>query len=421
MTSQTDTRAASNVGTLIDATADWLMSQALGEHSMQQTFIGCCNRLRAAGIPICRGHLAFRTLHPLFSAVSITWREGQALHVIEHAHGADEGEFARSPLYFLIQSGVPHLRRRLRTEADTRDFPLLKELWSQGATDYLAYLVVFGDDRPTGSGVGDGMVGSWAADRPDGFSDDDIRALQRIERRLAVACKVRIKDQIARNVLTAYLGAHSGQQVFEGKIQRGDGETIYAVIWFCDLRDSTRLAATLPLQEFLDTLNEFFECMAGAVLAHGGEVLRFIGDAVLAIFPMQAHTVVDPSQCPVHRAACEQALAAARDALARLAKLNTQRKAQGRKALGGGVALHVGDVMYGNIGVPERVEFSVIGPAANTAARLESLCKTLHSRLVVSSQYASVLPESWHSLGQQPIVGTDAHIEVFTLPEFCKS
>jgi adenylate cyclase len=403
---------------LIDATADWLMSQALGEHSMQHIFSGCCDRLRAAGVPISRGHLAFRTLHPLFSAVSLTWRPGQPLDVVEHRHSVGGEEFARSPLHYLVESGLPSLRRRLRSEADTREFPVLKELWSQGATDYLAFLVPFGTTDAANSGISDGIVGSWTADRADGFGDGDIRALQRIERRLAVACKVNIKDQIARNVLTAYLGAHSGQQVFEGKIQRGDGETIYAVIWFCDLRDSTRLAATLSRQDFLDTLNEFFECMAGAVLSHGGEVLRFIGDAVLAIFPMQAHAVVDPSRCPIHRAACEQALTAARDALSRLAEQNEKRKTEGRPVLGGGVALHVGDVMYGNIGVPERVEFSVIGPAANTAARLESLCKALHSRLVVSSQYASVLPESWHSLGEQRLAGMDSEVEVFTLDEF---
>lgn len=420
MTTQTATPAAGSAGVLIDATADWLMSQALGEHSMQHIFSGCCDRLRAAGVPISRGHLAYRTLHPLFSAVSLTWRAGQALEVVEHRHSVDEGEFTRSPLHYLVESGLPNLRRRLRSEADTREFPVLKDLWSQGVTDYLAYLVPFGTADAANSKTTDGIVGSWAADRADGFGDDDVRALQRIERRLAVACKVNIKEQIARNILTAYLGAHSGQQVFEGKIQRGDGETIYAVIWFCDLRDSTRLAASLPLQEFLNTLNEFFECMAGAVLAHGGEVLRFVGDAVLAIFPMQAHAVMDPSRCPVHRAACEKALAAARDALARLAKLNAKRTGDGRPALGGGVALHVGDVMYGNIGVPERVEFSVIGPAANTAARLESLCKTLHSGLVVSSQYASVLPESWHSLGEQRLVGMDSDLEVFTLPEFAQ-
>ena len=380
MTSQTDTRAASNVGTLIDATADWLMSQALGEHSMQQSSAaaatGCAPRVCPSP-----GSSCVRTLHPLFSAVSLTWRAGQALDVVEHRHSVGRRGVCPQPPALPGRVRSSDLRRRLRSEADTREFPVLKE-FVEPRCDGLSRLfgAVWHDRRSELENLRTASSGRGRPTVPDGFGDDDIRALQRIERRLAVACKVNIKDQIARNVLTAYLGAHSGQQVFEGKIQRGDGETIYAVIWFCDLRDSTRLAASLPLQEF-------FEHPQRVLRVHGGRGARprRRGSSVYRRrrarhFSRCRHTRSwTPPGVPCTAPRASKALAAARDALARLAKLNAKRNAEGRPALGGGVALHVGDVMYGNIGVPERVEFSVIGPAANTAARWSHLCKTLHS------------------------------------------
>ena len=219
---------------------------------------------------------------------------------------------------------------------------------------------------------------------PVGFSERDVQALTRIQTRLAVTCKMTIKEQLARNVLSAYLGPGAGRQVLNGRIKRGDGEQIHAVIWFSDLRKSTELAESMPLDAFLGVLNDFFEAVAGSVLDHGGEVLRFIGDAALAIFPItDIPQDCDPPSCPCTPGACEQALAAARDAVARMKALNARREDSGQDALGFGIALHVGDVMFGNIGTPGRVEFSVTGPAANMAARIESMCKTLGRPLVV--------------------------------------
>ena len=169
----------------------------------------------------------------------------------------------------MIETQLPFLRRRLVGEEALLDFPILAELRDKGATDYLAYLVPFSSD-PGNLTVRDGLVGSWATDRPSGFSDLDVRSLLRIERRLAVACKITIKDQIARNVLTAYLGPDAGRRVLEGQIRRSDGETIHAVVWYSDLRESTAMADVLAAEDFLEVLNTYFECTAGAVLAHGG-------------------------------------------------------------------------------------------------------------------------------------------------------
>ena len=227
---------------------------------------------------------------------------------------------------------------------------------------------------------------------------------------MAVACRVMIEHQIARNILSTYLGADAGQQVLNGQIKRGDGETIHAVIWYSDLRNSTKIADTMPPKEFLGVLNTYFECAAGAVLAHEGEVLRFVGDAVLAIFPIRNDGATTAQ-------ACNAAVAAARDALDRLAALEHGDPSKDGGVFSFGLGLHVGDVMYGNIGVPERLEFSVIGPAANEVTRLEHLCKTYDRRVLASAEFAQHVPINWESLGVHSLRGVGEPIEVFALPE----
>ena len=243
-------------------------------------------------------------------------------------------------------------------------------------------------------------------DRAGGFVDEDIQALRRIQRRLAVACKMTIREQITRNVLSAYLGPDAGQMVLNGNIQRGDGETIHAVIWFSDLRQSTALADRLAPQDYLDTVNTYFECTAGAVLENGGEVLRFIGDAVLGIYPIREDGYSEVE-------ACEKALAAATEAERRMEALNRTRAEYGEDALDFGLGLHLGDLIYGNIGVPERVEFSVIGPAANEVARLEDLTKILGRRVLVSESFAQALDREWESVGVHALRGVGEPMEVF--------
>lgn len=408
----TDAGSADSV--LIDELADWLMSKALGETSIEELFRGCCERLSAADVPIARASLGFRTLHPLFRAVTLVWRAGQDLEITEHPHGPVGEDFRQSPQYYMLRHDVPLLRRKLDSDSATIDFPVLDEFRRAGATDYLAYAIPFGDQRADRL-QSDGVIGSWLCKRSGGFSDTDIRILRRIQRRLAVACRVGIKTQIAKNILDAYLGTYTGRRVYEGKISRGSGEEIHAVIWFSDLRGSTEMSRELSTDEFLGVLNDFFESVADAVLDGGGEVLRFIGDAMLAIFPMQPHSVDNPRECPEHRAACGKAMAAARDAIDRMIKLNAARLAESKQPIGYGIGIHVGDVMYGNIGVPRRVEFSVVGHAANHAAKLESLCKVLNVPLLVSKQFADIQREDWIDLGEHVVDKTGPQ-RVFTLP-----
>jgi len=400
---------------LIDGVADWLMAQALGRPDDHELLAGCCERLYAAGVPVRRASVGFRTLHPLLAAVTLRWTRDGGVETEEHARGPQREEFLRSPFHYVIRQRVPMLRRRLRGREALLDFPILEEFRDAGLTDYVAYLVPFGEAVEE-SVVDDGVIGSWATDRQGGFTDRHLHALERVQTRLAVVCRLMVKDQVAQNILQTYLGPDPGMKVLDGRITRGDGDTIHAVIWFSDLRDSTRLAESMPRGEFLECLNEFFECVAGPVLERGGQVLRFIGDAMLAIFPMEVHEVNDPRTCPVHRAACGTALGAAREAMSRMRALNARRGSTGRAPLGYGIGLHVGDVMYGNIGVPTRLEFSVIGAAANEAARIESRCKALGRPLLTSAEFASILEEPWQSVGRHDLRGVGGARELFSLP-----
>jgi adenylate cyclase len=389
-------------GSLIDGVADWLMTQALSEVTLEALLDGCCGRLAAAGVPLERAHISFRTIHPLFHATALTWRRGQGVASESFTRNGPiiTDRFRESPMFHMIESGIPFLRRRLTGDEALLDFPVLEEFRDQGITDYLGFTVGFSGDPY------DGITGSWATDSASGFSEQDIQALLRIQRRLGVACKVQIREQIARNVLTTYLGPKTGRRVLEGQIQRGDGETIHAAIWYSDLRNSTRLAAKLPPDEFFHLLNGYFECTAGAVLDEGGEVLLLIGDAVLAIFPL-AHGVREAT-------ACRKALAAAREAEARLARIN---EAPGAGApLKFGVGLHIGDVMYGNIGVPERLEFTVIGQAVNEVARLERMTKRLGSPVLASADFAQHLSLDWQDLGAHNFEGIEGPRQVFAPP-----
>lgn len=235
-----------------------------------------------------------------------------------------------------------------------------------------------------------------------------MRSLNRIDQRLAVACKINIQSRITENILSAYLGPGAGGRVLNGQIKRGDGDTIHAVIWYSDMRDSTRLADSMSGEAFLDALNQYFESTAGAVLQNGGEVLRFIGDAVLAIFPIRGENGAEK--------ACRLAMKAAAAARENLFQANQKRVANGEERLDFGLGLHIGQVLFGNIGVPERVEFSVVGPAANEVARLESLTKSLKREILVSESFARYLKLDWINQGRHPLRGVGQQVSVYAPP-----
>ena len=388
----------------VESVIEWLIEQALGQPRLDELFAECCERQLAAGVPLQRGHIAFRMLHPLYHAVTLTWTRDGGLHS-EHlpfADGPGSPQWLTSPLYHLIEKRLPLLRRRLAGDDTLADFPILKEFQQAGSTDYLAFLVPF--DEPQENGI----VGSWTTDRPSGFSAADLQALISIHKTLGVACRVAIKDQVARNIVTAYLGARSGEEVLHGRMQRGEGEAIRAALWYSDLRDSTALSEKLPVSEFLNALNAYFDCVVSAVLNNGGEVLTIVGDGLLAIFPAETE--------PASRPACASALAAAIESRSQIAVINEGRAAACEPLLDFGVALHYGSVIYGNIGGPSRLEFTVVGPAVNEVARMESLTKSLAHPVLASGDFAERLSLTWQTLGIHRLRGIAQDRRIFAPP-----
>ena len=391
---------------LIDEVASWLMSQALEDRGIGETVLGCYDRLYAAGIPLFRCFVAFRTLHPLYRAQTMVWRRGDGELLVENfSRNESEGEaFQRSPHFFMLSRNIAYLRRRLTGDDALIDFAILGELKEEGATDYLAFLVPFNTSGDRG------LLGSWTTDREGGFTEREVRDLQRIAKRLGVVCKGMIESQVTRNIVNAYFGGNAGERILGGSIGRGDAESLTGAIWYADLRNSTALADRLAPEDYLETLDAYFECTAGAVMEAGGEVLLMIGDAVLAVF------ATDGSE-EQGIAACAAAARAAEDALARIGAVNAERRNSNAELLRFGVGLHYGSFMFGNIGTPERLEFTAVGGAINEAARLETLSKELELPVVASEAFASQLSERWEDRGLHRLRGVKHELRVYTQPQ----
>lgn len=388
--------------TLIDQVANWLMAKALDDTDLEAVVMGCCERLQAAGVPLYRGHFTFTILHPLYSATGITWKRGKGVGVKGYPHvpGKDTtSTFAQSPHFYMLERQLDHMRCRLEVDRGL-EFPIFEDLRQEGATDYLAFMA------PFTPGTTNGMLGSWSSDQEGGFSDTEIEALLRIQDRLAVACKMAVRSVLTRNVLETYLGTNAGDRVLNGQIHRGDGDAIQAVIWYSDLRGSTTMADTLPRQDYISALNAYFDAAGGAVVDQGGEILSFIGDGLLAIFPVKSNS-------SAYTKACRCAIDATTEAFVRISKINQERETAGIAPLQFGVALHKGEVMFGNVGVPERLTFSVFGAAVNEVVRLEKLTSSLNEPILVSDRIADTVAHDWRPLGQHALHGVERDIPIY--------
>lgn len=389
---------------LVQNVANWLMEQALRDSDLETVVLGCCERLHAAGIELDRGYFAFTILHPLYRAMGLTWTpaEGVAEEGYPHVPGGSDA-FRHSPHHYMMERDLDYLRCRL-TSSSGIQFDVFDDLRRAGLTDYLAFTGNFtpGDD--------DGMMGSWATRKPGGFSDDEISALLHIQDRLAVACKMAIRSRLTANVATTYLGEAAGERVLCGQIRRGDGDTIRAAILSADLRGSTTMADRMNRQDFIDVLNAYFDAIGGAVTDAGGEILSFIGDSVLAIFSTGENGEYSSK-------ACRNALMATSDAWERLEAINKKRQEAGDCTLQFGTGLHIGKVMFGNVGIPERLTFSVFGSAVNEVVRLEQLTKDLNEPVLLSPEFASAIGEKCRACGDQSLRGFAAPIPVYAPPK----
>jgi adenylate cyclase len=378
----------------VEPLVDWLEAGALPVDRPQDVLRGVGLRLVELGVAVYRIGVFVRTLHPNVLGRAFVWQADRDLvEMSEAGHDLLESQvFVRSPIRIVFAEHA-EVRRRLVDPACPLDFPILEDLTKEGATDFLAVPLRFVS--------GEVHAASFATRRPGGFSEGDLHALRRLLPPFTRVAEIYANMRKAQNILDAYLGPGAGAKVLAGQIKRGDAQDIDAVIWFCDLRDSTPLANSMSRRDFLRLLNDYFECVLGPVLERQGEVLRFIGDAALAIFPVDARPA----------AACAKALEAAREALARLRKLSENRESPLRV----GIGLHLGSLTYGNVGTPSRIEFTVVGAAANEAARIESLCKDLRVDLLASERVARALPGQLVSLGSHTLTGVRDKMELFTL------
>lgn len=386
---------------------DWLLAEALTDFAVEALVAGVAERLTEAGYPLYRLQISARLIHPLYAATAVTWVRGKGASTGRFEHGGLQSEaWLKSPLRHMFENGLPEYRLRVG-DGEGREYTVVAELQGEGATDYLAMRTPFGDPEETDPERQDGVFMTWSCDAPGGWSDADIADLRRLQSRLAVVFRLAMRQRLAEDVVSAYLGADAGRRILTGQIKRGDFDNIDAVIWFSDLRASTRLAEALPKEVFLELLNRFFECTAGAVQTAGGEILGYIGDCVLAIFPFAKFRGAAP--------ACRAALDAGRMAVARLAEVNAARAANGDAALGFGIGLHPGSVMFGNIGLPERLNFSVIGPAANEAARVADQCRPLGEVIVVSEKFRELAGNTgaWRALGAFELRNVDRPMKLF--------
>jgi len=382
------------------APADWLLQVGRLAQNADELLGGLCDLLVARGLPLERVGLHGRVLHPQLAGVRLLWRRGIGAEETHYAHDTVEsGAYEKSPLYQVYLNGST-IRRRLNGPPADDDFPILAELRTEGFSDYLV--------TPLDMASGRRQAATWATSHPTGFTDEQIATIVGLVPALAACSESRSLHGMLKGLLSIYLGPQAGSRVLAGTIKRGEGETIAAAIWLCDLRDFTLLSETLPSDEMIRLLDDYFEIMAGPVSEHGGEVLKFIGDAMLAIFP-----IVDDLD---RDRACRTALAAAEEALARLASANLARRARGEREIDLGLALHTGPVMYGNIGAPERLDFTVIGPAVNLTARIAGLCRPLGRKILASARFASPCGSELVSLGHHQMRGLAQPQEIFGLP-----
>jgi adenylate cyclase len=377
--------------------AEWQVGPARQIRDGIEAFDEFAWRILATGLPLLRLQLHSSTLHPQFLGVTFVWwrTTGQSTaRLIGHEVG-DMVRYEDNPVRRVVLGGET-IRRRLDVPDAVLDFEILHELKEIGATDYLAL--------PIASAHGHNYMLSYVTDRPGGFSETEIAQLLPVSQRLAIVADIHSQRAISQNLLSFYLGAKTGPRVLAGQIRRGTGEEITAVLWSSDLRGFTARSDRLPGERVIALLNKLFDAQAEAIQRHGGEILKFIGDGLLAIFPIQ--------DAEIAAEATRDALAAGFEALSAVRRLNNSADG-GEPPLEIVVALHVGTVLYGNIGAADRLDFTVIGPAVNLVSRVEAMAKALNRPLVVSDDFARVYGEPLESLGRHELRGLSAAHELF--------
>lgn len=369
----------------------WLVEGAQGASTSVGVVAKLGPDLRAAGVPVERVEAFVRTLHPHIAGRSFVWVPDAPVVVRENSYADfDSAAFLANPAAEVFRTRQPARRRRA-------DGSLTGELGDAGYTDFVAHPMRFLS--------GEVHAISFATRAPGGFSEPELAALAAVLPPLSRIAEILALARTAANLLNTYVGHNAGERILAGQIQRGDTQSLRAVLWFSDLRGYTALSSELQPGGVIRMLNELFDCQVPAIERQGGEVLKFMGDGLLAIFSLAAGD--DAAR------RCDQALSAAGEAFDALGRLNLRRLGAGETPLQFGVALHVGEVSYGNIGGSGRLDFTCIGPAVNLVSRLEGMTAKLERPLVVSDAFAKLTTRPTTFVGHHELKGVPGLTEVF--------
>ena len=390
------------------AISDWIMVHALASATEVEILAGICEQMNRAGLPILRASVAYDLLDPTFDACGVRSQRDQG--GLEEAFPRSEDplqnqDWTRSPFFYLFESHEPMLRRRLDATYRQGEFPMLDRFQDDGTADYIAFISRVGESMRLGEG--EGIMASWTTDAREGFSDAQVKLLGGIMPALTLAFMLRTMNRTARTLIQTYLGSDAAERVLAGNIVRGRAEPIRAVVWFSDLVGFTRISDTSSPGTVLELLNDYAEAQVEEIEAQGGHVLKFIGDGIMAIFPQQ-----EMAQ------ACARALDAATNLTKRIITLNARRESHGMPVTSTHIALHVGELLYGNLGSPRRLDFTVLGPAVNEAARIEAFCASLEQPVIVSTAFAEASGQARQrlvSVGRYAMKGIARPQELFTL------
>ena len=368
--------------------ADWLIDGARSAASPSRMMSETCERLVAAGLPLWRVGVFVRTLHPDIFGRNFIWRPGAEVEIgTVDFNILDAPEFKASPLSIVFTQGI-EVRARVGDPESAR-FPIIEDMRAEGVTDYIALPLLFTD--------GSIHVSSWTTKQPGGFTDQQLTALRSLVPALARLIEIIQWRRTSSLLLDTYVGNRAGERILNGQIRRGHTDTMHAAIWLSDLRGFTALSDRLPAETVVDILNGYFDCQVASIRNHGGEVLKFMGDGLLAVFP------IDEYVGDIHKV-CSGVLEAARESRASVEAMHYPI-GETVERFRFGVALHVGRILYGNIGGGNRLDFTCIGPAVNLAARLEKIAGKLNRTVVASAGFAGTCAGGWDDLGEFPIAG----------------
>jgi adenylate cyclase len=377
---------------------DWLIDGARSATTPAQMMAETCERLVQAGLPLWRVGVFIRTLHPDIFGRNFIWRPGAEVELgTVDFDVLNSPQFQNSPLAVVFRKGI-EVRGRL-DEPETKRFPILEDMRAEGVTDYIALPLLFID--------GSIHASSWTTKRPGGFSDEQLNALRRLVPPLARVVEIISLHRTASILLDTYVGNRAGERILGGQIRRGHTDTMHAAIWLSDLRGFTALSDRLPAETVVEILNRYFDCQVSSIRTHGGEVLKFMGDGLLAVFPIE-------EQDSDIQQVCARVLEAARESRASVEAMQYPI-GEAVERFRFGVALHVGKILYGNIGGGNRLDFTCIGPAVNLAARLEKIAGRLNRTIVASAGFAGICAGGWTELGEFPIAGFSKAERVYGL------